>query len=492
MKYWVLFILCFAIAPLVGCSSSDGNETTDDVGGSDTDVVAGDVAELDGSSDATDTVESTDPLVLVPPEALSSGTPNAECPPEYQSNGPEEGQNGGFEADSQERSFLLHLPSETFTGPRPLLISFHGTDGTGESAYSSYELHDFVGAGFISLGLDGNANGEIWPVWDGLREAGDESLPNPDLTFFDSAVACLASYYEVDANRIYIVGQSAGGIMVNHVLQRRSDLLAGGIAASGMFDLTSPDPIPDFGPMAVAVTWGGDNDEWSGTANGTTEVPAVNFVEQAAVASAFWEGQNDIHQIYCSGEDLGHVFLSQVNDLFIDYFLSHPKGLSDNPNWTLTEPDASTEVVCSEDVATYESVVTVTCEDSDTTGCTDFCQFAGDCVVENATVSPVLGPQLSTIGFSGDDSAECGGCVTACEDDVADGGEPDEAVASCFASAAEAASCGPGIPGAFPFINAVNSCCEDETDSLLCTRICTTLLENDVAISFFDSCLAFE
>lgn len=452
--------LLFAVLMVIGCSDDDGGDgaggTDTGTGGTDTGGV-GDAATGDMGDDAS--------LCAAPTE----------------------GQNEGIEVSGQTRSYFLALPDDD--GPRPLMVVFHGTDGTGAGAYAAYGMSDFIDAGFIVLSLDGNQNGEIWPVWDSLRSVGNENAANPDVDFFDEAVACLSSHYEVDADLIFISGQSAGGIMVNHVLNRRSDMLAGGIVASGVFDLTQPDPPAELDGLAVIVTWGGNNDAYSGSANGDVEVPEINFVEQAAVASSYYEAQESVEQVFCRGSDLGHVYLDEANGFFIEYLLANADGVVAD-GYTFANPGV-TGVTCSANAATYVSPVVVECSESSTADCQAYCGFVGDCVVENGTVASVLGPQMTALGFTGDDFSVCGGCLTNCEADVAAGGTPDVDAVGCFADASETAVCGPGIPGAFPLIDAVNLCCEDATDSEVCTRLCETLLDNDVAVGFFGSCQAW-
>jgi len=456
----------------------DGADATDATDGADG-------ADGAGGADAdADAEEIVDPLVAVPPAEMDSD-PLTACPDGYTTDAPEAGQNEGYSAAEQERSFWLALPEQS--GPRPLVVSFHGTNGSGEGSVDSYDLGTWVDAGFIVVAPDGNSNGEIWPVWDALRSLGNENLPNPDLDLMDSLIACVAGHYSVDENRLYILGHSAGGIMANHVLRRRDDVLAGGIAASGVYDLTGPDPATELDAMAVLVTWGGSNDAYSGTAEGTTTVPEINFVEQAAVASQAYEAEPNVHQVHCVGQDLGHEWLP-ISDWMIDYLLSHPLGLPEHNGWTLVRPEEPT-VNCRERAAEYTPPVVVECGSATTVAdCADYCQFVGDCAVENGTAAPVLGPQLLELGFAGDGYAECGGCITTCEADVLEGGEADEIVAGCMATAAEVAECAGGVEGFLPVVDALNDCCDGAADSELCTRICEALLSNDVARDFFPTC----
>jgi poly(3-hydroxybutyrate) depolymerase len=478
----VLFMLVVCIS-LLACQeegevSSEADNGIADVMG---DLAGGDVVDNDRSDAGEDAL-------------LDSGDmgvdPFSVCAPGFGENAPVRGQQVGYEVAGQSRSFYLQLPESLDTlGPLPVIFSFHGTNGTGLSGYTSYELGLFVEAGYVVIAPDGNENGEIWPVWDAMRTLGNESLDNPDLALFDSLIACISAHYPIDDERIFVVGMSAGGIMVNHVLQRRSELLAGGVVASGIFDLTSPDPMPELGSMAVMVTWGGDNDAWGGEESDSgTVLTEFNFVEQAAVASQFWEGAEGINQIHCVGDDLGHAWLGDIIPVMSDFFLSHPKGSASTSEWEIPQLDAGWPVTCSEEAAEYVSPVEVICEETEPTSCQSTCQLMGDCVVENATVAPVLGPQLVTMGFDGE---QCGGCLDLCEGDFLEGGAVDEAVYSCFEEEYLTISCGVGIVGGFPYIDAVNNCCDGQLESVYCTRLCQGLNENDVARDFFPSCLAW-
>lgn len=428
---------------------------------------------------------SSDPLVLVPPVALEASV--ADCPAAFQTP-PGSGQHSGFDVAGQARSFLLQLPADV-TKPRPLMVAFNGTGETGQAIYDRAKLQDFVAAGFIVLAPDSAGNGTLWPVWDGLREPKDESLPNNDLEYFDQLVKCVAAHHPVDAKRIYVSGHSAGGIFTNRVLRERSGLLAGGIPASGIFDFTAPEPPPALEDVAVLVTWGGDNDAWGGTAGGKT-VPEFNFVEQAALASQHYE--KHVEQAHCHGKNLGHAWLSQANAWMIDYLLGHPKGLAKNSPWKYSAPPTSANFECSEAAATFESSSQVSCGSTPTAKCQTYCQLIGDCAAANATVEPVLGPQLEALGFSGTGHTECGGCLTKCETDASAGGAADTGVLDCFATEAAGAQCGGGIPGAMPFVNAANKCCSGQTASKICETLCTAVNSNGAAASLFSGCAAWK
>jgi len=404
------------------------------------------------------------------------------CPDAFLDGGFEAGQHDGYEAAGQTRSFYLALPdAEAFPGPRPVLLALNGTGGTGNEAFDKYSGAGFIAGGYIVLAPDSHANGVVWPSWYSMVPPGEPDDNNPDLLYFDSLLDCASAHLEIDENRLYVAGHSAGGIMTNYVLQHRPDVFAGGVPASSIFDLTAPVPAVSMEPMAVVVMWGGDNDIWSGDSEQEgLSVPEIDFRDQAAIASAFYEGLEGGHQIYCKGADLGHSWVHGAGDLVRDFLTAHPKGLGHNPDWSLAEGPAVTDGACFEEAYEYDQSIVVECAASDTDGCQAMCQLFGDCVVSNSTVAPILGPTLESIGFEG---ADCGGCLATCEATVGDDGDP---VMDCVMAAAETAECGDGIPGALPATTAVNTCCVGQAESALCATLCEAILLVSVATAFVE------
>jgi len=413
--------------------------------------------------------------------------PTKDCPAEYASKTPVEGVNLGYSIAGQTRDFFLMLPPADFTGPRPLLVAFNGTGGNGKSFSSSSKLSDFAARGFVVVAPSSNENGTIWPVWDAMHTSSEPDVDNKDLAYFDSLVQCLAGHQAIDSKRIYIGGHSAGGIMTNYMLQRRSTLLAGGIVASGVLSLTKPQESAPLDDLFALVTWGGDNDAYSG-GTGEVSVPEINFVEQAALASQFYAAEPNVGHVRCSGANIGHAWLDEINTSMIDLLLAHPKGLSGKSGITVAASPGG-GVSCSTEPFEFESGVTVICPTQTTTpGCAKACQLWGDCVVENATVGPILAPQLPKLGFSGPDNSDCSGCVSYCETTATT--NADAEVLACMSMHADKAECGPGIDGALPAIDAINVCCEGRSDSPLCLEVCATMLENGATKAFLSSCVA--
>jgi poly(3-hydroxybutyrate) depolymerase len=298
------------------------------------------------------------------------------CPANFKTNAPQAGVNTGFVVDGQDREFYLALPNSSFTGPRPVMVYFHGT-GNGDpiSKHPTYE-NALLAAGFIVVAPKSADNGSVWPTWDAMRQSNDKTRPNKDLMLFDTVIDCLAGHFEVDDNRLYVSGMSAGGIMVNRLLRERSDVLAGGIVASGIFDLTDPVSTDPLKPISVFVTWGGDDDKYTGGG-----FPEFNFGLKAEKASQHYERASGVDQMYCVGDNLGHNWLTDVESIMINYLVEHPKGVTTGTGWKFQPPAASTKITCSLDEAATTTTIEVKCTKKTSDPCLTYCQTLGDGLV---------------------------------------------------------------------------------------------------------------
>ena len=401
--------------------------------------------------------------------------PKKDCPDGFTGFTP--GKNTGFSAGGQSRSFELLLPPASFTGARPILFGFHGTTETGAKFVTRAKLADFVERGFVVIAPDAVGNGTLWPVWDAMRLPGKETSPeNADLALFDGLLSCVAAHQSIDSARVFVTGHSAGGIMTNRVLRARSNVVAGGIPASGVFDLTSSGAASTtLGPMTVIVTWGGDNDSYTGTTPSGVNVPRFSFVEQASLASKHYAAQASVAHAYCRGANIGHAWLGTLNAWFAETLIAHPKGAK--------TAFANLPSICNEAPYVQEPLPDMTCGTTARAGCREACQLFADCAVENRTVGPSLATQLSDIGFT---QSSCSGCVSQCQNGATTQADAD--ALACFAQKQASATCGPGIEGAIPLFTTVNECCKGRATSNLCKGLCTTIMKNEAASAFFSVC----
>jgi poly(3-hydroxybutyrate) depolymerase len=423
--------------------------------------------------------EDKSPEARVPPQRLEIDAAAA-CPGRHADQGPGPGWNHGFEVAGQARSFWMVEPDPTFRGPRPLLVAFNGTSGDGKQFVESAQLETFARRGFRVVAPSSNGNGSVWPVWDAMRRRGEDG-PNPDLELFDRLVDCVAAHHPVDRHRIYIAGHSAGGIMANYVLQRRSDRVAGAIIASGAFFLTGEPGAAPLDETFALITWGGERDLYSGGSGGDDRVvvPSMNFVEQASLASRFYAAQPEVGQVNCVA-DVGHAWLVGLNDWMATVLLEHPKGLPGAETLRLPEVPVSSGATCKTDPFVFQSDKMVSCDPAPALpDCQAACQFLGDCAIEKESVRGALGADLLTsFGFTGPGNTECSGCLGACTAGAV--GADDAQVLSCLAQAQEERACEQeGV--SLPLVEVLTQCCTGRTSSGFCTDICRKTATNSVA-----------
>lgn len=382
--------------------------------------------------------------------------------------------------DGEKRAVYALLPSEP-NKPSPLLVALNGTTEDGQRFAARADLDDFAARGFLVLAPSSAGHGSLWPVWDAMRPPGQEDAPNADLALFDALVACAVETGAADPDRVYVAGHSAGGSMTNHVLQRRAEVLAGGIVGSGVFGNTSPGSPTRLDGLRVIVTWGGENDRWSGRAGGV-RVRNFGFEPEASAASQHYAALG-AEVVTCRGPELGHAWLNDINPWLVDLLLAHPRGAAASDALPPLPPlPRAPSCASGPFVDTVEHHLE--CGEG---ACGATCQLFADCAVENATVGPVLEGELRALGFQGD---QCGGCVSRCEAIALS--PADTGVLACLAEAQGDATCGAGVSGARPLIEAVNLCCAGlvgvPQGSAWCDATCAELRGNSAASLYFPVC----
>lgn len=481
----VSLLIAMLATAIVACASTVGDRNLADADGD----AGTDASFRDGSSGTDGGGDDGDDAGRLHDASPDSSGPTVEpgpplvfdksvCPAAYRAAGPAAGTNTGFIVAGQERTFAMALPPPSFAGPRPLFVALHGTGGSGPGFLGAFL--SFAAKGFIVVAPTSAGNGSYWPVWDALRLPGTEGAPNKDLELFDALVGCTAAHFAIDKTRVFVGGVSAGGIFTNRILRARSSLVAGGIPASGAFSLTASGTDAPLDDMFVVVTWGGDNDEFTGPAGSPYQVTKFNFAEEAMLASRHYEDAPAVEQVHCRGHELGHAWLP-LGDWLIDAFLTHPKGAKAEHGTTPPLP-SGLPATCSGEAATVAPLAPSTCGASATNGCQAYCQLTSDCVGANRTLRGPLNGALSSAGLS---DGSCADCLASCQ---SSGGAGKAAALTCFESERAAAQCGPGIEGAMPYMKAVNTCCKNRTDASLCVDLCTSLNASGASASFFPTC----
>lgn len=124
-------------------------------------------------------------------------------------------------------TYHLRLPAGD--GPHPVLIWYHGHRGNGASIHGSGGLErDFLENGYAVLAPDGYRAG------DGPRSyPAREGAPRDDIDFTFAALEAAGSRANLDLDRVYVGGFSAGGSMAWLLACEAGDRLRGMVSVAG-------------------------------------------------------------------------------------------------------------------------------------------------------------------------------------------------------------------------------------------------------------------
>ena len=141
----------------------------------------------------------------------------------------------------RDRQFLLVVPSEAPTTPRPLMVMWHWLGASASSVLNrggvqaaADRLH-FIAAipeAATDLAITIPFVGTFDPKWPYLTIT-PEARTEQEAVFFDDMLACIAEQYPVDSSCVSTFGVSAGALWSSQLVQRRSTRLASALILSG-------------------------------------------------------------------------------------------------------------------------------------------------------------------------------------------------------------------------------------------------------------------
>lgn len=129
------------------------------------------------------------------------------------------------------RQYVVHVPKEDLTRPRPLVIALHGMFLTWQNmalttGLSSYaDDHGFLVAYGVGVA-------QSWNLGSGCCE-GAARARSDDVGYLVSIVTDLASRVPIDTSRVYVVGFSTGDSMALFAQCSRPDVFAASAGSSG-------------------------------------------------------------------------------------------------------------------------------------------------------------------------------------------------------------------------------------------------------------------
>ena len=222
------------------------------------------------------------------------------------------------------------LPTEIEAGtPGPtmgaLLFSFHGTGGRGRLASVPASVRaEITSEGGIILAPTGNMGGG--DRMDIAPPTGAWFLE--DMEYTDLVVACAVRDHNIDPNRIYATGCSAGGLMAGTLGLMRSEYMAAVAPNSGGINWQGSRRLSDASHGPAAFTMHG----------GTTDNVIVSFQD-----TSVWfheqnrSAMNSPFMLDCN-HMIGHCGApSQLHEMAWEFMKAHPYDVGASP-WASSPP----------------------------------------------------------------------------------------------------------------------------------------------------------
>jgi poly(3-hydroxybutyrate) depolymerase len=164
---------------------------------------------------------------------------------------------GAFQAQitaaNLQRGYYVAIPTPYDPNvPHALVFGYHGSGYTGKMMRSYLDMEK---APLVSKAIYVYPDG--LPPADNPSKAWDLTAAGMDMPFFDAMLAQMSADYCVDPKRVFVAGQSYGGLMTNAVGCFRGDVVRAIAAIAG----SGPNNSSQCkGPVAAWITHGMDDD----------------------------------------------------------------------------------------------------------------------------------------------------------------------------------------------------------------------------------------
>ncbi len=141
-----------------------------------------------------------------------------------------------LKVDHFHRSYLVHLPPDsTASEPLPLVVVIHGAFDSGKKMEKLTGFSRIADReGFMVLYPNGMGLFSLFRHWNSGHCCGRaQALGVDDPAFLETVIGEVRERFTVDPARIYIVGNSNGGMLTHQMAARDSDLFAAAAVVSG-------------------------------------------------------------------------------------------------------------------------------------------------------------------------------------------------------------------------------------------------------------------
>jgi polyhydroxybutyrate depolymerase len=197
----------------------------------------------------------------------------------------------------QTRAYRLIVPkSVDLDRPAPLVVAFHGMGIDSKDLMPKYTKLDDLAADKKFVLAYPEAEGKAWGLAPDKVKA--------DLEFFDELLKTLRAKYEIDPDRVYVLGMSNGGYFAHLVGKERSKAVAAVMSHSGPLGLQTLAGVKADRKFPVMIVHG-DTDkllpvEWARENRDKymKEGHAVTYIEAAGLGHAWATDQKINEQIW--------------------------------------------------------------------------------------------------------------------------------------------------------------------------------------------------
>jgi polyhydroxybutyrate depolymerase len=210
--------------------------------------------------------------------------------------------------DEDERPAMVAIPSDYDPSiSYPLLILLHGRGATGQLEAIYLRMFDVIDVKqFVFVYPDGISN-----AWNATEACCDPTGEVDDVGYISRLIGEAQEVYNIDANRVYLMGHSNGGFMSFRMACERSDLITAIVSLAGSTFDDPADCQPATLPVSALAVHGTDDETvpYGGSMNGAFSFPsAVETVERFAARAGCDVGSpTTLESINLTGDDVAET-----------------------------------------------------------------------------------------------------------------------------------------------------------------------------------------
>ncbi len=187
--------------------------------------------------------------------------------------------------DGVTRTYFVYIPDAFADVEKlPLIIDFHGGNGTAESQYYLSNMQSVADSEGVIL-VYPQAEVQTGSVWNTLHSSEGNKVSANDFGFIAELITELSLTRDIDDSRVFVSGYSNGAAMAYMIACHLNDRVAGFVVMSGLFPLESEFPCLITSPTAGLI--------FNGTADAERPYSGMpGYALSVEDAVEFWASSN--------------------------------------------------------------------------------------------------------------------------------------------------------------------------------------------------------